>query len=135
MKRLISTYYSGFAFNLATLVLRIGLGVLMVPHGYDKLVQFAKYKKEFMDFMGLGSTFSLLLVIFAEFFCAIFLVMGLFTRLAAFALLVTMAVASFKAHNGEIFGDGEMATLYLSGFTAILLLGAGKASLDGILGK
>lgn len=135
MKRLISTHYTSFAFNLATFVLRVTLGVLMIPHGYNKLVNFEKYQKEFMNFMGMGSTTSLILVVFAEFFCAIFLAMGLFTRLTAGILAIVMAVAVFKAHNGQVFGDGEMGMLYLGGFLSILLLGGGKASLDGLLGK
>ncbi|MFN5641173.1 MAG: DoxX family protein [Sphingobacteriales bacterium] len=135
MKRLISTHYSSFAFNLATFVLRATLGVLMVPHGYNKLVHFAEKQKEFMNFLGIGSTTSLVLVVFAEFFCAIFLVMGLFTRVTAAILAIVMAVAVFKAHNGEVFGDGEMGMLFLGGFISILLLGGGKASLDGLLSK
>lgn len=135
MKRLISTHYSSFAFNLATFVLRATLGVLMVPHGYNKLVHFAEKQKEFMNFLGIGPTTSLVLVVFAEFFCAIFLVMGLFTRVTAAILAIVMAVAVFKAHNGEVFGDGEMGMLFLGGFISILLLGGGKASLDGLLSK
>lgn len=135
MKRLISTHYSSIAFNLATFVLRVTLGVLMVPHGYTKLVNFTKKQNEFMNFMGLGSTTSLILVIFAEFFCAIFLAMGLFTRLAAGILAFVMAVAVFKAHQGQVFGDGEIGMLYLSGFLSILLIGGGRASLDGLLSK
>lgn len=135
MKRLISTHYSSFAFNLATFVLRATLGVLMVPHGYNKLVHFAEKQKEFMNFLGIGSITSLVLVVFAEFFCAIFLVMGLFTRVTAAILAIVMAVAVFKAHNGEVFGDGEMGMLFLGGFISILLLGGGKASLDGLLSK
>lgn len=88
-----------------------------------------------MNFLGIGSTTSLILVVFAEFFCAIFLAMGLFTRLAAGILTIVMVVAVFKAHNGAVFGDGEMGMLYLGGFLSILLLGGGKASLDGLLGK
>jgi len=88
-----------------------------------------------MNFLGIGSTTSLVLVVFAEFFCAIFLVMGLFTRVTAAILAIVMAVAVFKAHNGEVFGDGEMGMLFLGGFISILLLGGGKASLDGLLSK
>ena len=54
-----------------------------------------------MNFLGIGSTTSLVLVVFAEFFCAIFLVMGLFTRVTAAILAIVMAVAVFKAHNQE----------------------------------
>lgn len=135
MKKLISTAYTDFSFNLAIFLLRLSLGVLMIPHGYDKLVNFAKYKGDFMNFLGMGSTLSLALVVFAEFFCSVFLIMGLFTRVVVAILLVEMIVVVFKAHNGNIFADGEHGSLFLAGFVAILLVGPGKASLDGILGK
>lgn len=135
MKKLLSTQYSNFAFNLATLVLRLGLGILMIPHGYDKLVHFAQYKKDFMNFLGLGSTVSLALVVFSEFFCSIFMVMGLFTRLVASVLLIELIIVVFEAHKGDVFDTGEHGMLFLTGIIAIILLGAGRVSLDGILGK
>jgi putative oxidoreductase len=135
MKKLLSTKYSAGAFNAAMLVLRIGLGALMMHHGYDKLVHFAKYQSTFMNFMGIGQSMSLALVIFAEFFCSLFLIIGLFTRLSAIPLVITMAVALFKSHNGEIFGDGQTAALYLTGYIALLLCGPGKVSVDGMIGK
>ena len=135
MKKLMSIDYKDWAFHLSMFILRIGLGSLMIPHGYDKLVHFASYKKDFMNFLGIGSTLSLALVIFAEFFCSVFLIMGLFTRVVASILLIEMFVVVLKAHNADIFGDGEHGSLYLAGYLAILLVGPGKASLDGILGK
>ena len=135
MKKLLSTSYTNISFNLATLILRICLGILMIPHGYDKLVNFAAYKKDFMNFLGTGPTISLALVVFAEFFCSIFLIMGLFTRLVVVVLIIEMLVVIIKSHDMKIFADGEHGALFLAGYLAILLLGAGKASLDGILGK
>lgn len=135
MKKLISTGYNDFSFNLATFLLRLGMGLLMIPHGYDKLVHFMQYKKDFFNFIGLGSTISLALVVFAEFFCSVFLIMGLFTRILASVLLIEMFVLVFNKHHGQVFGEGEHGMLYLTGYLAIILLGPGKASLDGILGK
>ncbi len=135
MKKLLSTGYTDWAFNIAMLVLRVGLGLMMLPHGYDKLVHFAQKKNTFINFLGMGSTFSLSLSLFAEFFCAMFVIIGLFTRFTVFPLIVGMAVALFRAHNGDIFGVGEKAALYLTGFIAIFLLGPGKASVDGMMGK
>ncbi len=135
MKKLISTGYNDFSFNLATFLIRAGMGLLMIPHGYDKLIHFAQYKKDFMNFLGMGSTISLALVVFAEFFCSVFLIMGLFTRIVAAILLIEMIVVVFKAHQGQVFGDGEHGMLYLTAYLSIILLGPGKASLDGILGK
>lgn len=135
MKKLLSTGYTDWAFNIAMLVLRVGLGLMMLPHGYDKLVHFAQKKNTFINFLGMGSTFSLSLSLFAEFFCAMFVIIGLFTRFTVFPLIVGMAVALFRAHNADIFGVGEKAALYLAGFIAIFLLGPGKASVDGMMGK
>ena len=135
MKKLISTGYNDLAFNLATFILRVGMGVLMIPHGHDKLVNFMSYKKDFYNLLGMGSTISLGIVVFAELFCSVFLIMGLFTRVIATILAIEMMVVVFSAHHGQVFGDGEHGMLYLTGYLAIVLLGPGRASLDGILGK
>jgi len=135
MKKLIGIGYTPFTIGFGLLLLRLGLGVLMIPHGYDKLLHISEYQKTFFNFMGLGSMVSLLLTIFAEFFCSVFLVMGLFSRVAAFLLLITMGVAVCLAHNSDIFGKGEHAMLYLVGYAVIILIGPGRASMDGILSK
>jgi putative oxidoreductase len=135
MKGILSTRYTAWSFNLAMFLLRLTLGALMIPHGFDKMVNFKEYSRDFMNFLGMGGTFSLALAVFAEFFCSLFLVMGLFTRLTVIPLIVTMLVAVFKAHDGAVFGDGEHGMLFLAGFVVILLVGPGKASVDGIMGK
>ncbi len=135
MKKLLSTKYSAGAFNAAILLLRLGAGVLMMNHGYDKLVHFGSRHNSFMNFLGIGSTFSLSLAIFAEFFCSLFIILGLFTRLATIPLIIVMSVALFKVNNAEVFGKGEVASLYLVCFAVLLLLGPGKVSVDGMTGK
>lgn len=135
MKKLFSIGYTSSAFNIAMFVLRVGAGVLMIHHGYDKLVHFQSYAPKFMNFMGLGSNVSLSLVIFAEFFCSIFLMLGLFTRLAAIPLLIDMAVAVTKAHNMEILGEGEHASLFFLIFFFIFIIGPGRISIDGMINK
>lgn len=133
MKKFFSISYSTAAFNIALLLLRVGAGALIMYHGYDKLVHFSTMQTKFMNFMGLGQTLSLALVIFAEFFCGLFLIIGLFTRLVAIPPVIAMAVALFKAHNFDVFESGEKAALFLICFLVILLVGPGKASIDGVL--
>ncbi len=135
MKKLLSIHYSSAAFNFAMLLHRLVFGILMMSHGYNKLIHFSEKKAEFMNFIGMGSTISLLLVIFAEFFCALFITIGLFTRLTVIPLVICMAVALFKAHGGDIMGDGASAALYLSAYVLLLLVGPGKISVDGLSGK
>lgn len=135
MKRLASTNYSAGAFNVAMLILRVSFGVLMIPNGYNKLVHFADMKGKMMNFLGIGSATSLVLVIFAEFFCASLLVLGIFSRLVVIPLIITMLVAVFEAHKGLIFGEAGHAFMFLIGYFVILLVGPGKISVDGMIGK
>lgn len=135
MKRFLSASYSATSFNIALFLLRVGAGLLMIPHGYSKLINFQKVHPNFLNFLGMGSETSLALNIFAEFFCSIFLVLGLFTRLAAIPLIIAMSVAIAKAHNLDFFGDGEKPTLFLLAFLTILLVGPGRASIDGVIRK
>lgn len=135
MKKLLSTNYGSGAFNTAMLVLRLGVGMMMMMHGYDKLVHFGTLQYKFMNFMGMGSTVSLTLVVFAEFFCSLFLILGLFTRLASIPLIIATCVMVFKAHNGDVFGEGETAALYLTTYLVLLLVGPGKISVDSMVGK
>jgi len=135
MKKLLSTKYSAGAFSAAMLILRLGFGILMMAHGYNKLIHFGDMQHKFMNFMGMGSTMSLALVVFAEFFCSLFLIIGLFTRLAAIPLIIATCVMVFKAHNGDVFGDGETAALYLTGYLVLLFVGPGRVSVDSMIGK
>lgn len=136
MKKLFSIRTSDSALSIAAFVLRVGAGTLMlVSHGLDKLMHFADKAGKFADPFGIGSTTSLSLTVFAEFFCAAFIILGLFTRLAAVPLVIAMSVALFYAHKGQFFGVGEKAAVYLVAFLAILFIGPGKASLDRFIGK
>ena len=135
MKKWLGTQYSNWAFNLSMFLLRAGLALLMIPHGYDKLVHFSSYKRDFLNFLGMGGGISLALTVFAEFFCSIFLAMGLFSRFVVIPLIINMTVIVFKAHHADIFGEGEHGSLFLIGYIVLLLCGPGKASVDGIMGK
>lgn len=116
-------------------MLRLAMGMLMMSHGYEKLVHFNEKKAVFYNFLNLGSTASLMLCIFAEFFCALFVVIGLFTRLVSIPLVIVMSVAVFSVHKMDFFDTGEKASLYLAGFLVLLLCGPGRASVDGIASK
>jgi putative oxidoreductase len=130
--KLISANYTAGAINAGLLILRVGLGVLMAPHGYDKVKNFDTYSAQFINFLGLGSKVSLGLDIFAELVCAVLVIFGLFTRLACVPLIIAMLVAVFMAHNGEIFGQGEHAMLFAVGFLTVFITGPGRYSADSM---
>jgi putative oxidoreductase len=137
--------------SLGLLILRLGMGGLMLTHGWPKLqMLLAGNAADFGDPIGLGSTLSLILVTFAEFGCSLLVIAGLLTRLAAVPLVVTMAVAAFVAHGADPwtmqegarqFAAGEAeswaskqpALMYLVPFLALIFTGAGRFSIDGLI--
>ncbi|MCU0783467.1 MAG: DoxX family protein [Verrucomicrobia bacterium] len=124
--------------NLALLVLRAWLGVAMLAnHGFDKLTTFGEKSASFPDPLGVGHAMSLALVVFAEFFCSLLLVVGWLTRFGAFVLVINMAVAFFIVHKGGLSGEhsGELAFIYLAGYVVLLIAGPGRFSADGSLFK
>lgn len=121
--------------NLGALLLRLGFGVLMIPaHGYAKLANFATLKGQFMDFLGLGGTITLALVIFAEFFCSILIALGLFTRLAVIPLIIT-SIVILSTNNWVVFGKHELGAAFFIAYWAILAIGPGAYSVDYLLFK
>lgn len=119
--------------DIALLTLRVVFGFCMAYlHGYSKLERLLGDEPiEFMNFMGLGDTISLALVVGAEFFCSILLIIGLFTRWATLPLIFTMLVVVFYAHLNDPFSDKEHGLLFLAGYVVLFLLGPGRYSLDG----
>lgn len=135
MKNLFSIKYSDQGISLAALLLRIALGGLMIPIGFYKLSHFGQLTPSFLNFLHLGRATSLALVVFAEVFCASFIVLGLFTRLSCIPLLVVMCVVVFYVNHGNMTGNNTNATLFLAGYLALFIMGPGKISLDKMIGK
>ncbi|HWB91335.1 MAG TPA: DoxX family protein [Puia sp.] len=140
MKKFFSTAYSEGAFNVAMLALRVTFGlILCLYYGIDKLKNFGHLQYVFPDPFHFGHRIALALVIFAELLCSLLIALGLFTRFAALVAVISMGVAEFWAHKGHVaMAAGmvhEQAYLYLVAFFAILLVGPGRISIDGAMGK
>jgi putative oxidoreductase len=122
--------------NLALLALRVWLGLsMLLLHGWAKVVNFSALVSHFPDPFGLGPKTTLILAVFSEVACSALLVVGLFTRLAALGGAAAMAIAFFAVHNSQLTGQpgggpAELTFIYLAGFTAIVLAGGGRFSVD-----
>lgn len=135
MKRLLSTACSETSFNIAVLILRVTFGLLLlINHGIAKLKHFASEQGSFPDPLHIGHMPTLMMVLFAEVFCTVFIVLGLFTRIMAIPVVINFAVIVFLVHKGYS-GDSESGVLYLAAFFSVLLMGPGKFSIDGAMGK
>ncbi len=123
--------------DVALLVARVWFGAsMLVLHGWGKLTGFGKLAESFPDLFGIGKAPTAALAVFGEVVCAALLVAGLFTRVAAGGLAVTMAVAFFMAHGGKLTGqgNGEMAFLYLGAYVVLFCTGGGRFAVDAKLG-
>ncbi len=126
----------GAARDLGLLLLRVGLaGSLVYAHGWGKLMRLLDGSMRFADPIGLGPGPSLGLAVFAEFLCALLVLLGLAGRLATVPVVILFVVAYFVVHGGDPFGEKEKALLFLVGFLALLFTGPGRFSIDGLLRK
>ena len=123
-------------FDIIIFIVRLFVGFAMLFHGFPKLQTLIEGGNiEFFDFFGLGSKVTLVLTVFAEFVCSIFLVLGLFTRFAAGFLIITMVIAAFEVLGTEAFDKKELSLLYLAIYAIITTFGAGAISVDYLIEK
>ena len=120
--------------DLALLILRCFTGAFMMfGHGLQKLNKFfGPDEIKFANPIGLGPELSLALSTFAEFFCSGLLILGIFPRISAGVLCINMFVAGIIFHALDPFGAKEKSLLFLVVFVALVLLGAGKYSLNSL---
>lgn len=111
--------------NVGLLILRVATSLMMMTHGWQKIQNYDAISGAFPDPIGLGSPVALCLVIFAEFFCSILIILGIGTRLAAIPILITMLVAALVAHAADGFGKQELPLLYATVYVALILVGGG----------
>lgn len=122
--------------DLGLLILRLAFGgIMLVAHGWPKLQNFSNLTGVFPDPIGVGSTMSLTLAVFAEFFCAIALTLGVMTRWVSIPLLVTMLVAAFIHHGADPFSVQEKAVLFAVPYLVFIITGGGRYSLDSLIFK
>jgi putative oxidoreductase len=119
--------------NITLLVLRVGIGLLMLGHGIPKLQMLISGDIQFPGVMGMSPTLSLTLAVFAEVVCSILLLVGLLTRYAAIPLIITMLTAVLIIHGDDPFAKQEIGILYLIVYLTLFMLGSGRFSFDTVL--
>jgi putative oxidoreductase len=122
--------------DIALLILRVGVGLLILQHGYPKFVDaMAGHYEGFPDPVGLGPHLSLMLAALTEFMLPLLLILGWYTRIALFPMLIGMLVIIFGVHGSDPISDKEHGILYLIPYMTLFLTGPGKFSFDGGIGK
>ena len=118
--------------DLGLLGLRLGAGSFMLTHGWPKFQKIIAGDWTFADPIGIGQAPSLALATFAELLCSLLVIAGFRVRLAVMPLIFTMLVAAVIVHSADPWPRKELPLLYATGFFALMLLGGGKYSLDGL---
>ena len=123
------------------LILRVMLGGLMLFHGIDKVIGGIDGIAGRVTNIGLPGALAYL-VYLGEVVAPAFVLVGYWTRLAAFIVAGNMVVAILLAHSGDFFrltpNGGlflELQFFYLLSAIAIVALGAGRYSLGGARGQ
>ncbi|KAA9349242.1 DoxX family protein [Larkinella humicola] len=115
-------------------LLRVGIGLLMLTHGTPRLALLVGDEPiEFPPVLFLSAGMSLFVNVFAEFFCSLFVIIGLGTRITVIPLMVVMAVAGFHIHLRDQFRIQEMSLHFLLVYVVLFVMGSGRYSVDSWL--
>ena len=130
------------ATDLALLLLRVGTGVIFIPHGYPKMTGGGGEKKggyahlaQSLAQMGLPFPHAFAALVGAiQFFGGLLLILGLQTQWASLALAFVMLVATGRVLVQRGFvGEADFPFSILVATLALALLGGGTVSLDQIV--
>lgn len=126
--------------DIATLVARIGLGVVFIAHGWQKLnTNGLEATKAGFEGMGVPlPVVSAYFATFVELVGGVALVLGIFTPIIGILLFLDMLGAFLFVHYdlGVFVSEGGYELVVALGVGSLLLgaVGAGRFSLDGVFG-
>ena len=117
------------------LLLRLSVGILVLLHGIAKVTGGADGVVGMVEKAGLPGSFGYAVYI-GEVIAPLAMILGVWTRLAALVVALTMVVAILLAHSGELFtltrGGGwalELQGMFLLTALAVALIGPGRYAL------
>jgi putative oxidoreductase len=122
------------AISIGLFFLRVSSSaLLLIVHGWPKVIHFSAELSIIDDPLHIDRLSTLLLAIFAEVICPLFIIPGLFTRFAAIPILILLAVASIGVHPEWTIFEAQFSILFGIIFLALAITGAGKLSVDALL--
>jgi putative oxidoreductase len=134
LQRIIDPRPSGRLLETGLLLFRLLAGfALLRVHGWEKVAYYEAELRSIPDPFGLGGGVNVAIAIFSDVFCALLVMLGLFTRLASLPILGTTLVGLLFVHINDPWHGRDVPLVYSIMFLVILLLGPGKYSLDGAL--
>ncbi len=122
--------------DIAKLLLRITIGGLMLFHGIDKALHGVSFIEGMLNAHDLPAVVTYGVYI-GEIIAPLMLILGILTTLGALIVIVNMVMAILLVYSDALLSvtkhgawSIEVPMLYLMGSLVIILLGAGRFSID-----
>ena len=123
------------------LILRLALGIMILLHGIAKISTGVSGVGGMLASHGLPSALAYLVYI-GEIVAPVLLIIGFYTRPAAWIVVINMVVAIWLVHMKDLTALGknggwalELQGMFLFAAVAVAFLGAGRFSVGGTSGK
>ena len=139
--------------DIATLCLRLAIGVGFVDHGWSKISRGTAGFEKLLTLQGVPlAHINAVIAPYVELFGGLAILLGIYVTIVSIPLLMTMLVATFYVQaaygfssvktiglgpNGPLFGPPgyEINVLYIAGLVSLMLTGAGVLSMDFLIRK
>ena len=122
--------------DIAKLIIRLSLGIMMLFHGVEKIINGISGVKTLITNAGLPEFLAYGIYI-GEVVVPISIILGLYARVASVVLALNMIMAIFLAYGGSLFALGkhgapviELPLFYLILSVVLFFLGSGRYSVN-----
>ena len=140
LARLLNAKFLPSSSDAGLLVLRVGAGlILFMRHGWEKVSPLTLINPQFPDPLHIGHNTTWVLAMLSDGICSLLIALGVGTRWLSFYCFFNIFVAWALVHHFTFVGKtpgadhGELIALYLTAFTALMVAGPGRYSVDGWL--
>ena len=134
--RITTIYPSARSFHFSLLLFRIAVSTeLMTAHGLKKIGVGVQEAEHIPNPLLLPKALNQYFAIAANLFFPVFIILGLFTRVAVLPILAVTLSGYFVLHWHDSLLEKDMPVIYSLVYLFLFIIGPGKYSLDDFINK
>ncbi|HZH97213.1 MAG TPA: DoxX family protein [Flavisolibacter sp.] len=135
-QHIISVFPSANSFNIVMLLFRIALSLeLIVVHGFKKVGLNVAAAEKIPNPLQLNEALNYTFAVSANLVFPVFVILGLFTRIAILPILAVTVTGYFAVHWNDPLPVKDMPFMYSLSYLLVLVLGPGRYSIDYFIDK
>lgn len=135
-RHIISVFPSANNFNVIMLFFRTAISLeLIIVHGLKKLGINGAERENIPNPFHLNEAFNDIIAISANLLFPVFVIIGLFTRIAVLPILAVTLTGYFVVHLNDVLSTKDIPFMYSLAYLLILVLGPGRYSVDYLIDK